>query len=164
LASQTSPGGGWTAFSTLGTGVAGRPSINRNTDGRLEIAVATTNGQYVHTWQSGSTWAALTALSTQQYSQPPALSINADGRLEVFGITTSSALAHQWQTSPGGDWSAPSSVGGAMAGPATVTTNTDGRLEVFAAGTDHTLYHAFQTSPGLGFSPVASLGGSVQVG
>jgi hypothetical protein len=57
-----------------------------------------------------------------------------------------------------------STIGGSMAGPATVTTNTDGRLEVFAAGTDSTLYHAYQSSPGLGFSAVGSLGGFVQVG
>jgi hypothetical protein len=164
VASQTSPGGGWTGFTALGSGVTGRPSINRNTDGRLEIAARATNGQYVHTWQSGSTWAALTSLSTQQFSQPPALWINGDGRLEVFGITTSGALAHQWQNAPGVGWSATSTLGGSMAGPATATTNTDGRLEVFAAGTDHTLYHAYQTAPGLGFSAVGSLGGSVQVG
>jgi hypothetical protein len=118
--------------------------------------VRATNGQYVHTWQSGSTWAALTSLSTQQYSQPPALWINADGRLEVFGITTSGALAHEWQTSPGGGWSAPSTIGGSMAGPATVTTNSDGRLEVFAAGTDSTLYHAYQFSPASGSPPSAA--------
>src|SRR6266404_1083196 len=57
---QTSPGGGWSGWSVLPTGVsaASPPSVAVNSDGRLEAFVQNADETLWHTWQStpGGSW------------------------------------------------------------------------------------------------------------
>jgi hypothetical protein len=85
--------------------------------------------------------------------------LNRDGRLENFWRGDDCALWHKWQTSPGGDWSAPYSLGGCIVGKIDGETNADGRLEVFVRGTDDALHHIWQLEPGRGWGDWHSLNG-----
>jgi acylphosphatase/peptidoglycan hydrolase-like protein with peptidoglycan-binding domain len=159
---QTTPGGGWSEWTSLGGGVQGAPSVTRNADGRLEAFVKGTDNALWHTWQikPGGAWSEWAPLGG--WVAVPTAARNADGRLEVFVRGGDNALYHIWQTTPGGGWSEWASLGGGMGSQVAVANNDDGRLEVFVQGTDAALYHIWQTTPGGGWSEWTSLGGGVQ--
>jgi aldose sugar dehydrogenase len=143
-------------------------SVARNSDGRLEVFVVSTDNQLWHRWQTSpgsSTWSAWSSLGGT-IAGSPAVTINSDGRLEVFVVgANGNALYHKWQTSPGSStsWSSYVSLGGTITGIPAVTRNSDGRLEVFVVGANgNALYHKWQTAPGSStWSAWDSLGGTI---
>ena len=93
----------WSAWSSLGGTIASNPAIGRNSDGRLEVFVVSTDNQFWHRWQTSpgsSTWSAWSSLGGT-IAGSPAVTINSDGRLEVFVVgANGNALYHKWQTTP----------------------------------------------------------------
>jgi hypothetical protein len=90
-----------------------------------------------------------------------AMGVNADGRLEAFAVGTDLALWHIWQVTPGGVWSAWTSLGGVLTSDPSVGRNADGRLEVFARGTDDALWHISQVTAGGVWSAWNTLNGVI---
>ncbi|MEV4892013.1 matrixin family metalloprotease [Nonomuraea sp. NPDC055795] len=159
---QTSPGGGWSGWSSLGGVLQGRIAVGRNHDGRLEIFGRGTDGGLYHNWQTApnSGWSGWSGLGG--WIEDPAVGSNADGRLEVFVRGTDGAVYHNWQVTPGGGWSGWSGLGGVIQGRIAVGRNHDGRLEIFGRGTDGGLYHNWQTAPNGGWSGWHGLGGWIE--
>ncbi|MFD9942879.1 matrixin family metalloprotease [Nonomuraea sp. NPDC059023] len=160
---QTSPGGGWSGWSSLGGVLQGRIAVGRNHDGRLEIFGRGTDGGLYHNWQTvpNGGWSGWHGLGG--WIEDPEVAVNPDGRLEVFVRGSDSALHHIWQVTPGGGWSGWASLGGWIDEPS-VARNGDGRLEVFVRGLDNTVYHIWQVSPGGGWSGWSGLGGEMLEG
>src|SRR5215471_1923199 len=84
---QTSPGGGWTDWSSLG----GQQLVGGD-------------GVLYHAWQTGADggWGDWSSLGGQQLAGGVAVAANADGRLEVFVIGGDGVVYHKWQTAPNG--------------------------------------------------------------
>jgi acylphosphatase len=159
---QTTPGGTWGEWSSLGKpSIANAffiPIVGKNDDGRLEVFTVGTDGALWHLWQTvpngvWSNWTTLGNPPNANVQSAPSVSKNQDGRLEAFNICSDGALWHIWQITPGGVWGSWDSLGMPSnsvilsAGPS-VVENTDGRLEVFVGGLDNALWHAWQVSPG----------------
>jgi acylphosphatase len=159
---QTTPGGAWSGWASLGGVITCEPEAARNADGRIELFARGTDNALWHKWQTAPSngWSGWASLGGILYSDP-AIGHNADGRLEVFVRGTDDALWHKWQTSPGGAWSGWASLGGIITSEPVVARNADGRMEVFARGTDGALWHIWQTVPNGGWSGWASLGGVI---
>ena len=89
---QSTPGGGWSGWSSLGTAGGGElltsvPVLARNADGRLELFVVAGDGAVWHRWQTApnngwSPWANLG--SKAGGFADLGVGTNADGRLELF--------------------------------------------------------------------------------
>jgi hypothetical protein len=88
-----------------------------------------------------------------------AVATDAGGRLEMFTTGADGVPYFRYQVSPGGDWSAWTTLSGKVTGLA-VARNADGRLELFGTGTDGAPWHNFQTSAN-GWSGWSSLTGKV---
>jgi hypothetical protein len=172
---QNAPGGGWTAFYTLGHpaagGFTGIPSVATNTDGRLELFSTGPDGRVYHAWQGApgggwTGWYSLGLAGTGQFKSDVAPGRNGDGRLEIAAVDAGGAMWHAWQTAPSGSWSffynlsAPS-VSNRVVGTPGETTNRDGRLEITARGTNNEVWHIWQTAPSGGWGPWYSLGGNI---
>jgi hypothetical protein len=165
---QTSPNGGWSAWSSLGAppgDFLGASAVARNADGRLEAFARVglmSTGSLWHSWQTapGGGWSAWDDLGGNVGGHILAAAQNQDGRLEVFAVSSTGTLQHIWQTNPGGVWSAWGDLGSPMPLTAGITAgqNLDGRLEVFAAATDGSVWHLWQDAPNSGWSAWSSLG------
>lgn len=150
------------------------PHVIRNSDGRLEVFIVSTDNRVWHKWQltfntnSWSNWELLGA--SVRSGSDVAVAMNADGRLEVFVIADDGALWHNWQTtaSSSSSWSGWQSLGGQLRSNSdpvvAMNINDMGRLEVFVIGIDNALYHKWQNSPSssTSWSSYASLGGSIR--
>jgi acylphosphatase len=148
----------WTSLGQPGgTSYLLNPYVLQNADGRLEVLLNGSDGNFWHIWQTvpgkeWSTWVSLGTPTTKDFF-PPIAARNADGRIEAFTVGYDGALWHIWQTAPGNGWSTwfssgrPSSSIGLAAGSYCVESNQDGRLEVFALGSDDALWHIWQTAP-----------------
>ncbi len=165
---QTSPNGGWSAWSSLGapsTQFLGALAVARNADGHLEAFARVglmSTGSLWHIWQTapGGGWSAWDDLGGNVGAHVVVIGQNQDGRLEAFVVSSTGTLQHIWQTTPGGGWSGWSDLGApvSLTEGLTVGQNLDGRLEVFAAGTDSALWHLWQEVPNGGWSTWSSLG------
>jgi hypothetical protein len=169
---QTTPGGAWGSWFTLGNLQAGNPSIiratvSKNDDGRLEVFLmiftvdepfgTDPSATIWHIWQTApnGTWSSLASLGapTKGNRSAPSVRKNQDGQLEVFWIGADGALWHIWQITPGGSWGTWNSLGTPTSsiqaqGDPFVAENADGRLEAFVVGSDWTLWHTWQVTPG----------------
>src|SRR5919202_1377858 len=160
---------GWSGWSALdGSLSGGRPVVEQNADGRLELlaeAPGASGPELAHIWQTAPNggWDGFASLGAPpaQFLGSPAVGRNPDGRLEAFvrvGLMSTGALWHIWQTAPNGGWSGWDNLGGGI-GPhfVDVGQNADGRLEVFAVGSN-AVWHIAQTSAGAGWGSWDSLG------
>jgi hypothetical protein len=150
------------------------PHVIRNSDGRLEVFIVSTDNRVWHKWQltintnSWSNWELLGA--SVRSGSDVAVAMNADGRLELFVIADDGALWHNWQTtaSSSSSWSGWQSLGGQLRSNSdpvvAMNINDMGRLEVFVIAIDNALYHKWQNSPSssTSWSSYASLGGSIR--
>ena len=166
-ASQNKPGGevweGWESLGNPPGGVSldfGRTAaIARNADGRLEAVTLSRNGDAWHAWQHhpGRDWTGWRSLGAPTDNGDsigcPVLTVNKDGRLELFTLDrNSNTVWHRWQQTPGGDWSAWSSLDAPDGDPniedgLVVARNGDGRLEVFVSVFEG-VWHRWQQTPG----------------
>lgn len=148
---QTSPGGSWAGWYSMGGIISGSPQVAVNADGRLVAFVRNPGNIAYYNYQTspGGGWSGWIWLGANNITTPPAVARNFDGRLQVFAVGTDGAVWTACQMIPGGDWSAWTSLGGYVAAdmPA-VAQNADGRLEIFVRGTDNIIYHNYQIAPG----------------
>ncbi|HEX2568768.1 MAG TPA: GH25 family lysozyme [Polyangia bacterium] len=98
---ETSVGGGWSGWSSLGGGVYD-PVVGRDSDGRMEVFLRGTNGGLYRIAQvaPSSGWGGYVFMGGN-FNQAPGVGNNLDGRLEVFVHGTDNAVAHAYQVSPG---------------------------------------------------------------
>ncbi|WP_157546104.1 hypothetical protein [Hamadaea tsunoensis] len=165
---QTSPGGGWSGWISLGQpsgGLWNGPSVAKNSDGRLEV-FATSLGALYHAWQDShitggwSGWAKIADLSSP--SAPTAVK-NLDGRLEVF-VGNAQGIWHAWQDLSR-NWSGLANLGMTVdghtlgSGAISVGVNSDGRLELVALDTYNIVMRIYQLSSGGAWSGWTSMGG-----
>src|SRR5258708_23703237 len=108
---QTSPNGGWSAWSNLGAPAAqflGFPAVGHNADGRLEVFARVglmSTGELWHIWQTAPNgWSTWSNLGGEVGAHVLAVGQNQDGRQEVFAISSVGTLRHIWQTMPNGGW------------------------------------------------------------
>ncbi len=160
---QTSPGGAWNGWVSLGGLISGSPTAAVNADGRLEIFVRNPGNIVYYNCQTspGGGWSGWIGLGGAAIATPPVVARNFDGRLQIFALGTDGAVWTNYQQIPGvDDWSGWTSLGGYVAGSPSVAQNADGRLEVFVlGGGDGALYHNWQTSPGGAWSGWSVLAG-----
>lgn len=154
---QSSPGGAWAGWSSLG-GVVDMLAVGKNQDGRLEVFVRGLDGAVWHNWEwtPGGAWSGWAWMGG--WVDRLTVGSNQDGRLELFVRGADQAVYHNWQTAPNDGWSGWAWMGG-WVDLLAVSSNADGRLEVFARGADRGLWHIWQTAPNDGWSGWASLGG-----
>jgi hypothetical protein len=154
----------WTGWAALpGLTTAHAITAARGSTG-LVVAARSADGSVWVDTQSGSTWSPW-AHTGGSLTGGLSAATNRDGRVELFGIAASGVVEHQWQKTPGGAWSAWTSMGGPVsAASLQAVTNVDGRLEVFLVGGWATVYHAWQSKPGGSFSGWVQIGGSVAGG
>lgn len=142
-----------------------------NADGRLEIFVASTNGNILHSWQfepngDWSDWHNLGNPGVGVGRQMQVTS-NQDGSLVLFSIGVNKHLYHIRQTQPNDGWSSWYDLGvlpwkgGTYAyeiGNPAVVLNRDGRLEYLMGNYSmRQLYHIYQTEPNGPWSNWSSL-------
>ena len=145
---------------TITTGVVGVPALGRNQDGRVEAVARTTDGSYIHAWQTSATgWNS--ASFGGQFSLDPQINRNYDGRLEVFGTNKLGDLLNVWQVAPNGDWSGWNEFPGTHQYTVASVIQTNGMLSVFAIGVaDRALYQMSQLPAG-GWGNWSPLGGKI---
>ncbi|MDB6020773.1 MAG: domain containing protein [Pedosphaera sp.] len=171
---QTSPGGSWSGWISLGTNMFVQnsfPAVGVNSDGRLEVFVVGTDGTVNHIWQkvagsSASTnWGSFATFSSH-VSTTAKLAVGnwANGSLDLFVIGTDNVLYHNYQTAPSGGWFGFVSLGGSWQqdGDIAVNNEKDGRLEVFVLGNTGNLYHNWQTAVnGTSWNGWSDIGGAL---
>ncbi|MFJ3879143.1 hypothetical protein ACIPW5_16935 [Streptomyces sp. NPDC090077] len=167
------PGGGWSAWTSLGGQTFGTPSVAANADGHLELFVLGTDKYVWHRWQvsPSGTWNAAweqlggTRLVSNRLDQSDiAVGRNADGRIELFGLGEDRRIYHTWQVRPNDTWigSWYPLDGFANGDPERmpeVATNADGRLEVFVVDRNGEPWHNWQNPHDGAWSGWYSLGG-----
>lgn len=152
--------GGWSAWVSLGGGIAGPLDAGTNVDGRVEVFGRNAAGEVTHQWQlPGGGWSGWYAMGSGPVSSVR-LSANADGRLEVFAVT-GAGVVHSWQLGPNASFSTWALFPGPIAGRVSVVHNVDGRMELFARRADGGLVHAWQVAPNSFWAPLERLGTDV---
>ena len=133
----------------------GRPFVQRNQDGRLEvfavgrgeifnISQVSPNGAWRESWRSKGRPSSDVGVRSHVVGR------NADGRLEIFAIGDDHALWQKWQVAPNSGWvDTWKSLGTPTPGPSlndelTVGRNQDGRQEVFAIASIENFRLVFQ--------------------
>jgi ligand-binding sensor domain-containing protein/signal transduction histidine kinase len=88
----------------------------------------------------------------------------ADGQLEVFTVDDRGELRHRWQKPSTGDWSAWSSLGGAILPSIAVINDAEGRMEVFGVDrlTKSLTFVREQATNSVGWLGWVNLGGSIE--
>jgi hypothetical protein len=156
---QSTPGGGWSGWVSLG-GVVDMLTVGQNKDGngRLEVFARGLDNAVWHNWETspGGQWSGW--FSMGGWIDRLAVGRNADGRLELFARGADQAVWHNWQTAVDNGWSGWNSMGG-WVDLLAVSSDADGRLEVFARGSDQALYHNYQTTKNNGWNGWVGLGG-----
>jgi hypothetical protein len=147
---QTTPGGSWSGWQSLGGSMTGDLAVGRNNDGRLEVLARGTDNALWDLAETapGGPWSSWVSLNGV-ISSDPSVDINNDGRLEAFVRGGDSALWHIVQVSAGGNWGDWSSLGGVLANGPTAARAYPGLLTAFIEGFyDTSLWYIQQLSPG----------------
>jgi len=161
----------WSTWASLGKPQEtkiGRPLVQRNQDGRLEV-FAIGLGGVLNTCQLFSigdwrdTWLSKGRPAANVRVNAHAVGRNADGRLEIFAIGDDLALWQKWQVAPNDGWSEWRTLGKpagdvSLTDQFTVGTNQDGHQEVFVVGKDGSVWQIWQTAPNGGWSHWGKLG------
>ena len=159
VSSETSQGGSWSGWSSVGGGIIGSPTAALNADGLIQIfardQIPVAGFIYMNSQRVDGTWSGWSQLGRTRIRKTPTAVVNADGRIELFGLGADSAAYHIWQGTAGnnGTWGSWAPLGGYLTSNLAAARNIDGRLEVFALGSDNvTLFRNCQTSAGGGWS------------
>ncbi|MBZ5575470.1 MAG: choice-of-anchor D domain-containing protein [Acidobacteriia bacterium] len=147
---QTTPGGSWSGWQSLGGGMTGNLAAGRNNDGRLEVLARGTDNALWDLPETapGGPWSSWVSLNGV-ISSDPSVALNTDGRMEAFVRGGDSALWHIPQVSAGGSWGQWSSLGGVLANGPTAGGINIGTLAVFIEGYyDTSLWYIQQIAPG----------------
>lgn len=160
--SQTSPGGGWDTWQTLGGTAVRQLGVGKAPSGVLELFAVGGNGVVYHTWQADpnggwNDWTGWNPLGGASVTQL-AVGIDQDGREEVFALGAGGAISNIAQTAAGGGWGSFGGFGGGIGLQVATNNEADGRLVVWALGTDRKVYLRWQLKPGGDWSGWTSLG------
>jgi hypothetical protein len=158
-ASESTPGGLWSAWVPIGTALAGPPDAIKNADDRLEVFARGLDGAVWHAEQTTSGWSDWLSLGGTVAGEPAAI-LDHQERIVLFARGNDDDL---WTASQDGSvagWTAWTPVDGPIASDPAPARTADGRLEVFARGADGKLWNAAQTVPGGPFS-ATSLDGTI---
>jgi hypothetical protein len=162
----------WSSWKSLGRPAeteVGRPVVQRNRDGRLEV-FAGGRGRLFHIWQVAPNggwldrWLSEGTPSPHVGALAHVVGTNADGRQELFAVGEDGALWQKWQTAPNGGWSEwlgrgrPAGDVRLSTDQFTVGRNADGRQELFGVGSDGEIWQTWQTAPNGGWSHWQKLG------
>ena len=159
---QTTPGGPWSSWESLGGDVSDGPSVMRNADGRLEVFALDEDFSVEHAWQitPGGNWSAWSNLGNGgRRLLNVTATANADGRLEVFALTNSGHLLHSYQTTANDGWTGWYDLGGDFVTRPAAAVDSAGHMEVFLVDAAHHMEHASQ-EPGTasGWGPWSTFG------
>jgi len=124
-------GTGWSAFSSIGSGLVSAPAVARNLDGRLEVFAVGTDGKLKHSWQNtpGGSWFGFVDFGGS-FSNEPAIGTTIDGRMFAVAVGTDGKLYGVAQTSPNGVWTPLVVIGGSHQGRPAIGRNRDGSLVI----------------------------------
>lgn len=143
---QTTVGGAWSAWASLGSPSSGTsapqigtPAVAVQADGRMRIFVKNGSGALSSRLQSkvnGTSWGNWQSLGGSGL-EDAVVALTNRGLIEVFASTTSAVLRWRQIIANGSLTSDPSFISGTPASPPAIGVNQDGRLEVHyrAAGT-----------------------------
>ncbi|KAK0703712.1 hypothetical protein B0T26DRAFT_732354 [Lasiosphaeria miniovina] len=170
---QSSPGGGWGGWISLGhpqaVGITDSASVAANADGRLEIFAQGVDQNLYHIWQTtpGGSWSGWDLRGSPSGGIEGVLSIatSQDGRMEVFAVGNDGALWHIWQLSVNGGWSnwfnhgTPSGETFAGSGiPPMTAAQSDGRIQLFIPSASGKMWRISQTTINGGWTSFVSHG------
>jgi hypothetical protein len=143
---ETSPGGGWSAWTSLGGQFTGAPDVAINVNGTLEVFVRGPGNALWHTWQNepGGTWTPWASLGGIITTAPAAIPYST-GALVVWALGQNNGAYHIWQNTPAGAWSGWASDGGTFTSAVTPSLNEDGRQQSYGLGVNSQLYSRWQT-------------------
>jgi hypothetical protein len=162
----------WSSWASLGKPPEteiGRPFVQRNQDGRLEvfalgrgeifnISQVSPNGPWREGWHSKGRPSSEVGIKSHIVGR------NADGRLEIFALGEDNLLWQKWQVAPNNGWvdgwqsmgePQPGASFIRFTGQFTVGSNQDGRQELFAlvpVELPSAVYQNWQTSPNGGWN------------
>jgi hypothetical protein len=166
-ATQTTPGGTWSGFTSLGATTFKGFAVTDNADGRLEVVGVGNDGQLYTNQQTsvGGAFGGWIARGGVSISSRVAAARNADGRVEAFVVGGDGVVYHQWQTVAGGTtWSGYASIhqAGVFDSAVDVAAAPDelGQLTVAIVRSDGSVAVSSQSGPGGGFVTKVPLGGT----
>lgn len=146
---QNGPSGAWSGWINLGT-VAGKPSVGKSPDGRLDVYCRMADGTIQHRWEDYvGGWQAWASVGSNTFPADPVVGLNWEGREEIFVRGSDNQLYHSWQLN-NGTFSSWASLGGTVAGQPSIGKLSDGRLEVYCRFTDGTVRHIWQSTQFVG--------------
>ncbi len=132
---------GWSAWESLGGGLAGAPDACSWAPGRLDVFMRGTDNALWHKWYENG-WSNWESLGGTLTSDPSAASWG-PGRIDVFARGTDNGLIHKFYQN---GWSAWESLGGGLAGAPDACSWGSGHLDVYIRGTDNQLWHKWYGS------------------
>jgi hypothetical protein len=146
---ETSVGGSWSGYQSLGGSLSSNAEVARNADGRLQIFAVSgntvfTNYQVAPNSSAWSGWISLGCCAAT--GSKVSVARNTDGRLQIFIRATDNQLYHQFQTSPNAfaSWSGWMGLGGGLTGNPVAMLGASGRIEVYVRGNDTAVKHIWQ--------------------
>ena len=147
----------WSAWRSLGGGLASSPGVTSQANGKIDVFVRGTDGALWYKEYSGSSWSNWIGLDGQVASGtgPAACSWGA-GRLDVFVQGTDGVL---YQKTCTGSWSGWQSLGGKLTSSPAAMSPTNGVINVYGRGTDGALWQRGYNNNA--WSSWSSLGGKL---
>jgi hypothetical protein len=149
---QTTPGGSWGAWQSLGGSGLFWPTVAMNINGTLEIFADGMDNAVWHIQQTtaGGSWGPWKSLGGTLFNMPATV-VNQDGTIEIFSLGKDGAIWHTKQLMPGGGsgWSKWASIGGQLERSPAAVRNLDGTITVISIGSlDKQMWTKTQKTPG----------------
>jgi hypothetical protein len=174
---ETSPGGPWGAWTSLGGAVLHNPAAVQNiaacscpprlfTYGSIEVFVVGTDNAVWHNWtvDAALDWAGWSSLGGSIASSPVVANNSGTGNVIVSGLGTDSSI---WYTAHpnGSGWTPFASLGGFLTSDPGAAFDSNGSAEIFARGGDNGLwYNKGAVGAPFSFGGWATLGGTLANG
>jgi N-acetyl-anhydromuramyl-L-alanine amidase AmpD len=159
---QTTPGGTWSGWKSLGGQITWEPAAVVSPGGRVQVFARGTNKALYTIWQNvpgdDTNWSGWGGLGGQIDSSPRVVINHKTNQPEVFALGTNYSLYHLWRKTDG-SWSGWAGLGGILSSDIEINYNSEDNLEIFALGTNHSMYHMWQGND-LKWSGWAGLGGT----
>jgi hypothetical protein len=169
-AGQSAPGGRFSAFSVVGTGISaatGDPAVVQAGDGTLSLYVAGAPVAGTEMWSAaqgapGTAFGGWRQISTAgTYTWAPAVrAISSSGPLVAYAVSTGTIFGAQ-AASPSSSFSVFHAIGSGTANPAappSLVVAANGALVLYALGRDGGLWGSGQSAPGTSFSSWQRIG------
>jgi hypothetical protein len=115
---ENAPNGDWSAVWPITGGILTAASVVRDPAGRIHVFYGSIYGTVFTVVQDphgAGGWSAPAMLTGVISTGPVGVAVNHDGRLEIIARSADGTPTHAWESAPGGSWSGPASMGGAVA-------------------------------------------------